>query len=524
LAKVNALDGSNSHARGGDPRPLGEAMGDQGADTVTTAAPAHPASQAPATQALPLVVDLDGTLARTDTAFELIAANLTRKPLAVLAALVAGLTNRAKMKSRLVAAGPIDIEALPLRDDLVAWIAAQRRAGREIHLASAADQAVVDQIARRVGLFDSAIGSRDGNNLKGERKAAALVERFPDGFVYAGDSPADAPVWRAAKGAVVAGDSAAAARAARRADRPIEASFRDPPTTFKDWRKALRIHQWAKNILLFVALFLGQAYSDPAAFAACVAGFFVLGAVASGTYVLNDLLDLSNDRRHPTKKTRMLASGRLKIVQALTLAPLLILGGVAAGFALDPLFGAGLAAYLVLTLAYSIRLKQVPFLDTLLLAWLFTLRILMGGALAGVVVSEWLLVFSMFFFFGLSTAKRHVEVLRRGRDGGGALPGRGFSSEDEAVTLAFGVAASVASILILVMYLMEGAFPSGLYTSPVFLWAMPVVVGGWLTRIWLLAHRGELDDDPVAFAIRDRVSVALGLLLGLSFLTASLIG
>jgi 4-hydroxybenzoate polyprenyltransferase len=239
---------------------------------------------------------------------------------------------------------------------------------------------------------------------------------------------------------------------------------------------------------------------------------------------LNDLLDLSNDRRHPTKKTRMLASGRLKIAHALLLAPVLILGGLAAGIALDPLFGVGLGAYLVLTLAYSARLKRVPFLDTLLLAWLFTLRILMGGALAGVVVSEWLLVFSMFFFFGLSIAKRHVEVLKRGRNGGGALPGRGFDAQDEAVTLAFGVASSVASILILVMYLMEGAFPSGFYTAPVFLWAMPVVVGGWLTRVWLLAHRGELDDDPVAFAIRDRVSVGLGLLLGAAFLAASLIG
>jgi 4-hydroxybenzoate polyprenyltransferase/beta-phosphoglucomutase-like phosphatase (HAD superfamily) len=478
----------------------------------------------PPARALPLIVDLDGTLVRTDTAFELIAANFTRKPLAVLAALATGLVSRARMKSRLAAAGALDVDTLPLREDLVAYLTEQRRLGREIHLVSAADQAVVDQVAARVGLFDSASGSRDGVNLKGARKAAALVERFPDGFVYAGDSPADGPVWRASAGAIVAGNGKAAERAARAAERAIEATFRDPPTTFKDWRKALRLHQWAKNVLLFVALFLGQAYHDPQAWAACVLGFFILGAVASGTYVVNDLLDLASDRRHPTKRMRMLASGRLRIAHALLLAPVLIVGGLAGGFLVEPLFGASLAAYLALTLAYSLRLKRVPFLDTLLLAWLFTLRILMGGALAGVVVSEWLLVFSMFFFFGLSIAKRHVEVLKRGRDGGGALPGRGFDSQDEAVTLAFGVASSVASILILVMYLMEGAFPSGFYTAPVFLWAMPVVVGGWLTRVWLLAHRGELDDDPVAFAIRDRVSIVLGLLLGAAFLAASLIG
>ncbi len=472
---------------------------------------------------LPLVVDLDGTLLRTDTAFELIAANLTRSPLAVATALATGAVSRARMKRVLARAGALDVETLPLRDDLVAYLVEQRRAGREIHLVSAADQAIVDEVAARVGIFDSAIGSRDGVNLKGARKAAFLAERFPEGFVYAGDSPADGPVWRAAAGAIVVGNLHAAERAQRRSCTPLEASFPDEPATLKDWRMAFRLHQWAKNILLFVALIVGHQFGDPQAWLACVLGFLVLGAVASGTYVLNDLVDLPSDRRHPTKRLRMLASGRLRISRGLLLAPALIAGGLAASFRLDPWFGVGIGAYLLITLAYSFRLKRVPFLDTLMLAWLFTLRILMGAALVGVVVSEWLLVFSMFFFFGLSIAKRHVEVLKRGQAGGGALPGRGFSSEDAAVTLAFGVASSVASILILVMYLMDGAFPSGFYTAPAFLWAMPVVVGGWLTRIWLLAHRGQLDDDPVAFALRDRASIALGAVLAAAFAAAAFI-
>jgi 4-hydroxybenzoate polyprenyltransferase/phosphoserine phosphatase len=486
---------------------------------------------APASRTLPLVVDLDGTLVRTDTTFELIAAAVTRRPLAVLAALAAGLGSRAVMKRRLVEAGALDVDTLPLRDDLVAYLRDQKRTGRAIHLVSAADQTVVDRVASRIGLFDSALGSGDGVNLKGSKKAARLAELFPGGFVYAGDSPADGPVWRASAGAIVAGDLAAAERAARKAGQPIEAEFRDPPVTLKDWRKGLRLHQWTKNVLVFAAMFLGHAHLNPNAWVACALGFLALGAVASGTYLLNDLIDLQADRSHPTKRLRMLASGRLKISRAILLAPALILGGVAAAFAIDvwngpglPLFGLGVLGYLALTLAYSVRLKRVPFLDTLILASLFTLRIVMGGALANVPVSEWLLVFSMFFFFGLSTAKRHVEVLRRARAGGGALEGRGFSSDDEAVTLAFGVASSVASILILVQYLMEGAFPSGFYSAPAFLWAMPVVVGGWLTRVWLLAHRGELDDDPVAFAIRDRVSLALGAVLGVSFVAAATLG
>jgi 4-hydroxybenzoate polyprenyltransferase len=474
--------------------------------------------------ALPLVVDLDGTLLRTDTAFELIAANLAKNPLAVAGALATGVVSRARMKERLAQTDALDIDALPLRDDLVAYLAEQRKAGRELHLVSAADQAIVDKVARRIGLFDSATGSRDGVNLKGPKKAAYLADRFPQGFVYAGDSPADGPVWRASAGAVLAGSLGAAARAQQRSGAPLEAAFPAPALSFKDWRKALRLHQWAKNILIFVAPVMGHEYDNLQALLACFLGFLLLGVVASGTYLLNDLIDLQSDRRHPTKRLRMLASGRLQISRGLVLAPLLILGGVALSFLLSPMFGSAIAAYLVITLAYSLRLKRVPFLDTLLLAWLFTLRILMGAALVtGVVVSEWLLVFSMFFFFGLSIAKRHVEVLKRGRAGGGELPGRGFSSQDEAVTLAFGVSSSVASILILVLYLMEAAFPTGFYTAPVFLWAMPVLVGGWLTRVWLLAHRGQLDDDPVAFAIRDKVSVALGAALAVSFGAAAFI-
>jgi 4-hydroxybenzoate polyprenyltransferase len=471
----------------------------------------------------PLVVDLDGTLLRTDAALELIAANITRNPAALAAALATGVVSRARMKEQLARTDVLDVDSLPLREDLLAYLAEQKQAGREVHLVSAADQAIVDQVARRVGLFDSAVGSRDGVNLKGAKKAGYLRERFAQGFVYAGDSPADRPVWRASAGGVLAGNHAGAARALRRSGLPVEATFPSERVTPRDWAKALRFHQWAKNLLIFVAPILGHAYFSLHAWAMCVLGFFILGGMASGTYLLNDLVDLQSDRRHPTKRRRMLASGRLSISSGLLLAPALIAGGLVAGFAVNMLFGAAIAAYLVITLAYSFRLKRVPFLDTLMLAWLFTLRILMGGALSGVAVSDWLLVFSMFFFFGLSVAKRHVEVLRRGQAGGGALPGRGFSSQDSEVTLAFGVASSVASVLLLVLYLMEGAFPSGFYGAPVFLWGAPVLAGGWLTRVWLLAHRGQLDDDPVAFALRDRVSMALGVALAACFAAAAFV-
>lgn len=468
---------------------------------------------------IPLVVDMDGALLRTDTTFEGLARGLFQKPFSTLLALPALLRGRAHFKRRIAGIVEIDVESLPLREDFLAHLTKEHARGRALHLVSGSDHDVVQRVSARVGLFEIAQGSEGGRNLKGAEKAKFLGDTFPD-YAYAGDSPADLKIWRRAKGAILAGASPSTANSARKLGVPIEAEFPNPPGGMRQWLKAFRLHQWAKNILLFVPLLLSGHLGQPELLLRCVLGFLILSLTASGTYLVNDLADLSADRRHRSKQTRPFASGALKIYQGMVVAPLLIGGGVAGAYWLSPLFAHGLVVYLITTLAYSLKLKAMPFLDVMILAWLYTLRLLMGVALAGSTASAWLLTFSMMFFFSLSLAKRHVELTASADQD--EIAGRGYTPKDAPLTLAFGVAGAVASLLIMVLYLMEEAFPSNVYAHPWALWLAPPIIGLWTMRVWLLAHRGVLDDDPVAFAVRDRVSIVLGVALTLAFALALL--
>ena len=463
----------------------------------------------------PLAVDLDGTLVRTDTLYETIAANFPRAPLRTLAALASVVGGRSVMKARLCDIGMPDIDTLPLNEPLLERLKAEKAAGRRIHLATAADERIAVAIAERAGVFDSVEGSRPGRNLKAASKRAALEARFPGGFSYAGDSKADLAVWSGAVSAIFVDAASGVREAALAKGVREEASFETPVApALKAWRKALRVHQWSKNLLIFVPLALAHRYDDPEAVLRTVAAFVIMGVVASATYLVNDLADLASDRRHRTKRERPFASGALPVRDGLFAAPAMIGAGVACAFTLSPAFAALLLAYLASTLAYSFGLKRVAMLDVYILGALYCLRVLMGVAVLGVTLSPWLIAFAFFFFFAMSLAKRHVELVgagdRRSRD---LVAGRGYAPADAPLTLVFGVSMTAASILILVLYLTEEAFPSGTYANPDFLWAAPALALLWTQRIWILAHRGELDDDPVAFAVTDKVSILLGLIL-----------
>jgi len=247
----------------------------------------------------------------------------------------------------------------------------------------------------------------------------------------------------------------------------------------------------------------------------------LLGAMPSGPYILNDLVDLTADRGHPSKRKRPFASGRIKLWQGFVAAPTLIAGGLAGGFLLSPAFAATMLSYLIVTLAYSFALKRTALVDVVALAFLYTLRLIMGAVLAGVLLSQWLMVVSMFLFVSLSLAKRHTEVLRRVSLGERRLANRGYRSEDASLTLGLGLATATAVPLILVLYIIESAWPSGLYSTPGLLWIAPAAVAMWLMRVWLLANRGELHDDPVVFAVKDPQSLAAGAVLATSFAAAA---
>jgi 4-hydroxybenzoate polyprenyltransferase len=281
--------------------------------------------------------------------------------------------------------------------------------------------------------------------------------------------------------------------------------------------RALRVHQWAKNLLIFVPLFVGHGYGDPAKAVAAALGFLVLCALASATYMINDIADLKSDRAHPTKRWRPFASGALPVAAGFTAAPIIIIVALAAGYMLSPGFAAALLAYCIVTLAYSFGLKRVPLLDVFIIGLLFTLRIVMGSEVADLGHSPWLLSFAFAFFLSLALAKRHGEVLRAARIDAGEIAGRGYRGDDWPITLSFGIGTGLVSVIIMLLYMTNDAAPSGFYRQTAWLYAIPILVSLWLMRVWLLSHRLELQDDPVVFALKDGVSLVLALLVAVVF-------
>ena len=279
--------------------------------------------------------------------------------------------------------------------------------------------------------------------------------------------------------------------------------------------RALRLHHWLKNLLLFVPLIFAYRLTEFHLIVNDCLAFVAFGLCASSVYLFNDIADLEADRQHDVKRLRPFASGDLPVAFGLIAAPLLIAAALAGAVLLSPAFAAALALYLVVTLAYSFGLKRLPLIDVFIISMLFVLRIVMGTAVIALAYSPWLLTFSWAFFLSLALAKRHVEVVRADR--AGDVVGRGYRGADWPLTLAFGVGAGLTSIVIMLLYLANDAAPSGFYAKPGWLYAVPALMTVWLMRLWLLSHRMELDDDPVIFALRDPASLLLGLGVAVAF-------
>ena len=488
-----------------------------------TARKAAPAADRP----LPIVVDLEGTLLVADTLDEGMATILFGRPIKLPSALFSLLHGRAAFKTAVAGSQKIDIEALPAREGLLDWLREQKAQGAPLHLVTSSHQSIADAVARRFGIFDSAVGSDQDSDdrwhLKGQAKCDYLRRRFPDGFVYCGDSHTDIPVFLAAEAVVLCDPPASAQTAVSQAEVEVLARFDRQPLNTAELFKAFRVHQWSKNVLVFAPLFLGHVYTQPAAILRAMAAFLILSLLATATYLANDLADLGADRRHKSKHRRALASGRLSLRLAFLLSPLLALGCFAAAFALSPPFAGALLFYFVLTSLYSWRLKRAPLLDVFVIGTLFTSRIVMGAAAVGVAQSIWLLSFAMFLFFSLALAKRHVEVLAAAESGGEALyRSRGYRPSDWPLTLVLGIGSGLVSVVIMLLYMTAEAEPSGFYRNTQYLFAIPAALMLWIMRVWLLSHRGELEDDPVVFALKDKASLALAGVVALAFAAAVL--
>ena len=470
--------------------------------------------------ALPLVVDLDGTLLRVDTLYELFVLGLFARPVQTLLSLFALKNGIAAFKHRLSGIAQLDVGSLPVHEELLAYVKQEAAAGREIHLATAAEQAVAAGVAERFSIFQSVQGTDHEVNLKGSRKAERLKGLFPGGFVYAGDSRADLPVWQSASAAIIVSANPALGAAVQSAGIPVERTFSKKPHRSRAWLRALRPHQWAKNAIVLVPVALGWRDVTLASLATTLAMLALLCVVASLTYLVNDMADLSADRKHWSKRRRPFASGAISLRDGLLVVGFALPVACVLGLWISPLAGICLVSYVVVILGYSFGWKRIPLFDTFIIALLFTIRILIGIAAAKLPPSAWLLTFSMFFFFSLALAKRHTEILRAAEHDLQKLEGRGYQLRDDSLTLTFGISASMASIVIVVIYLVEEVFARDIYSTPAWLWIAPISIFLFSCRIWVLAHRGRMTDDPVAFALRDGISISLGVFVAIGILLA----
>jgi len=422
---------------------------------------------------------------------------------------------RAGLKARLADEGVLDPVELPLNDAVLETVRAAREAGRRTALVSAADHRQVTAVAEATGLFDEAYGTAEGRNLKGETKAAFLTDHFgPKKFDYVGDSRADLPVWAAARHAITVGAGAGLRQAAGAANAQI--SHIDPPVSkAKSMLKAIRPHQWSKNALLFLPML---AAHDMSRLTSVFLGFLAFCLTASAVYVINDLTDLAADRAHPRKRKRPFAAGDLAVATGVAMAGLLLLSALILGFVIgNPRFLGVLALYLAATFAYSLWLKRELIVDVLVLAGLYTIRIVAGGAAANIVLSPWMLGFSMFLFLALASIKRQAELTDQTKTGR-ASAGRAYEVEDLPVLRAMALSAGNATVLVLALYI-SSADVQALYSRPELLWLVCPILLYWIIRMVMKTHRGQMTDDPIVFAATDRISlfvVAACALIGLA--------
>ncbi|WP_111734853.1 UbiA family prenyltransferase [Roseovarius amoyensis] len=458
-----------------------------------------------------LVVDLDGTLIRSDTLYETFWAGMAEDWRTLFTALSALGQGRAALKRRLALRARLDPERLPYNQAVLDHIQAWRKNGGRTVLVTAADESLAQAIADHLELFDEVHGSDGRHNLKGPVKARFLVERYGEGgYVYMGDSAADLPVWRGARKAVTVDARAGLRRrvAALGVETDDIASERGWA-----WLTQLRPHQWLKNVLVFVPLLAAHTMNAQLLLSALLA-FAAFSLVSSSGYVLNDLMDLAADRAHPRKRNRPLASGRLPITVGTAMMPMLLGAGLVLAALGGGLLLAVIAAYFVLTTTYSMVLKQHAIADIGTLAALYTLRIIAGGMATGIAPSVWLLAFSMFFFFALAAVKRLAELVDLSKRGGGAAKRRGYLVEDLPLVSQMTTASGYISVLVLALYLNSPGVQD-LYSAPWLLWGICLVLMYWISRVVLVAHRGLMDDDPVIYAVREPKSLVCIVLAGL---------
>lgn len=467
-----------------------------------------------------IVVDLDGTLTLTDTLHESALCLLRDNPVSILALPFWLLAGKAALKAKVADHVDLDVTTLPYNTAVIDWLKEERAAGKRIVLCTATDKRVAQAIADHLGLFNEVIASDGTANNAGTNKRAALDAKYGvKNYDYAGNSVADVAVWAGARQAIVVNASDAIAKQAAQVA-TVSKVFPSQAVTLSHWLKTLRVHQWLKNLLLFVPLLAAHQTGNISSLSRLILAFVSFSLCASTVYITNDLLDLESDRKHPQNRHRLFASAAVPIKVGVVLVPLFAIASLAAGVMVGTAFKVWLSAYFLLACAYSLWLKRLALIDCLTLAALYTLRLIAGAVAVAITLSFWLLAFSVFIFLSLAFVKRYAELRVQAGAGNSHAYGRGYVVTDAPLLQTLGITAGFAAVIVLALYLHSEAVVI-LYAQPQLIWfAVPLMLF-WVSWVWLKAHRGEMHDDPTIFAINDKSSLAVLALIAITFLLAA---
>ena len=467
-----------------------------------------------------IVVDLDGTLSLTDTLHESVIALIRTKPFMLFLIPIWLAKGVAYLKFKVAENSVLDVTTLPYNVPFIDWLKEQKASGKEIVLCTAANELIAHNVFKHFDFFDDVIASDEYINLKNTNKRKALEGKYgKHGYDYAGNSSADVEVWGGAAQAIVVNANARVlAKATKVAS--VSETFPSEGPSLSVWLKALRVHQWLKNLLLFVPLLAAHQFGNFQSLATLTLAFISFSLCASSVYIINDLLDLESDRRHPRKKNRPFALAKLPISLGVAVAPLLIGSSVTLGAIVGEDFLVILLLYLSLTVAYSLALKRVVLVDCLTLATLYTVRIIAGAAAVSVALSFWLLAFSVFIFLSLALLKRYSELKVQIQEGKNSAHGRGYIVSDAPLLQTLGVSSGYISSLVIALYVQSGDVVS-LYAQPLAIWLVLPILLFWVSWVWLKAERGEMHDDPIVFAAKDKASLAVAVLTLVVFVHAA---
>ena len=467
-----------------------------------------------------IAVDLDGTLTLTDTLYEAALVLARSKPIMLFLLPFWLVKSVAYFKLKVAENSVLDVTTLPYNAPFIDWLKEQKARGKTIVLCTAANELIARNVYKHFDLFDDFIASDENTNLKSANKRKELEDKYGEhGYDYAGNSSADLEVWAGAAQAIVVNASVTVLTKASKVA-SVSETFPSENPSLSVWFKALRVHQWLKNLLLFVPLLAAHQFGNFQSLATLTLAFISFSLCASSVYIINDLLDLESDRRHPRKKNRPFASAKLPISLGLVVALALIGSSVTLGAVVGEEFLVILLLYLSLTVAYSMALKRLVLIDCLTLATLYTLRIIAGAVAVSVSLSFWLLAFSVFMFFSLALVKRYAELKVQILEAKSFAHGRGYVVSDAPLLQTLGVTSGYISALVLALYVQSEDIVS-LYAQPLAIWLVLPILLFWVSWVWLKAERGEMHDDPIVFAASDKASLVVTVLTVVVFIYAA---